>query len=348
MKDNPKELTSIAAIEPPEIPPAASEPTRAQLKIIQAAAALKADPDTGTPVFMPRFLVQCTLPHQDPGNVPVWQRHNNEFTLSLQPGYDIDGECIGYPYGLIPRLLLIWMVTEAKRTANRRLSLGSNYSTFLATLGLEPKGRGKRSDAKRFKEQTRRLLNTRIMFHKRISKTVASEGKLYLIEGEGMEDRQIASSYELWWNISGDEHHHELWESFVELGPDFFAAIMESVVPFKLEAVAVLGRSALAIDLYILCVYLGYYLSLKGLSKHMLTWHMLNQQLGAAYEDMDNLKKAVISVLPQIKLAHPGLRLQVKKGKTATKKNGIVRGGIEIYASAPAVKPRIPMNLEVR
>lgn len=342
MTDNPLGLQSIATIQPPTVPPAQKAPTRAQLKLIKRAELLK-DQETGTPVFLPRFLVQCTLPHHDPGNVPIWQRHNNEFTLSLQPGYDGNGECIGYPYGLMPRLVLIWMVTEAKRTSSRRLSLGSSLTQFLTQLGLDVESRGKRSDAKRLTEQVRRLFNTRMLFHKRIQGNRAKNGRLHPLEGEAMQDRQIASSYELWWHA----HSESLWESYVELGSDFFAAIMESTVPFRLEAVAMLRRSTLSLDMYILAVYLGYYLTLKGVKKHTLTWEMLNQQLGANYGDIDDLKGAVKKIVPRIKLAHPGLRMRVKQGQGGKNKK-YVAGGLEIYASAPAIKPREPQQLEAQ
>src|ERR1019366_51124 len=72
-------------------------PTRAQLELIEAAVAIREQPDAAERAFMARQLVQCTLPHANPGNVPVWKRTSGNMTLALQPGVDLDTEeSIGY------------------------------------------------------------------------------------------------------------------------------------------------------------------------------------------------------------------------------------------------------------
>ena len=38
--------------------------------------------------FLARQLVQATLPHSDPGDVPVWTRTNGRLTLVVRPYYD--------------------------------------------------------------------------------------------------------------------------------------------------------------------------------------------------------------------------------------------------------------------
>ncbi len=64
---------------------------------------------------MARQLVQCTLPHSDPGDTPIWTRTNGNLTLVIQPHIDRQTRKAMYPYGSIPRLFLFWLVTEAKR-----------------------------------------------------------------------------------------------------------------------------------------------------------------------------------------------------------------------------------------
>ena len=59
--------------------------------------------------FMARPMVQVTLPHRDPGNVPSFARSAGDFRLIIQPLIDEkNGEAINYgiPYGSIPRLVL--------------------------------------------------------------------------------------------------------------------------------------------------------------------------------------------------------------------------------------------------
>ena len=84
--------------------------------------------------FMARMLVQTTLPHSaQPGK--QYTRTDGDVTLSIT---DLGGA--GLPYGAYPRLILIWMTTEAVRTGNRRLELGRSLSSFMAQLGLQCTG----------------------------------------------------------------------------------------------------------------------------------------------------------------------------------------------------------------
>lgn len=95
-------------------------PTRAQQNLIEVAAMIHVAPDAAERAFMARQLVLCTLPHSDPGDVPLWKRTSGNSALAIQPGVDVDTEkSIGYPFGTIPRLLLFWITTEVQRTKNR-------------------------------------------------------------------------------------------------------------------------------------------------------------------------------------------------------------------------------------
>ena len=90
--------------------------------------------------FLARQLIQVTLPHRDPGDIPVWTRRNGELTLILtRTDIDDAGVLIGYPYGNMPRLLLYWINSEAVRTKSKHLELGSNLSRFMTELGLNPR-----------------------------------------------------------------------------------------------------------------------------------------------------------------------------------------------------------------
>jgi hypothetical protein len=143
--------------------------TRPHLELLDAAEAIRLDPDKVEAAFMARQLVQATLPHKNPGNVPLWARTNGNLALTIQPGQG-DGKLLGYPYGTIPRLLLVWMTTEAVKTKNRRLELGNSLTAFMRELGLNPDNGGtgaKRSDARRLRDQMQRLFQARISFNQK-------------------------------------------------------------------------------------------------------------------------------------------------------------------------------------
>src|SRR6516162_2708254 len=104
--------------------------TPSQEKLLDAATVIRLDPDAVERAYMARQLVQCTLPHRNPGNdKPAWSRQNGKLTLVIQPGWDgRENASIGFPYGSIPRLLLFWVITEAVQTKKRRLELGDNLA----------------------------------------------------------------------------------------------------------------------------------------------------------------------------------------------------------------------------
>ena len=127
----------------------AREVTPAKQKLLDAAGAIRQNPEEAEAAFLARQLVQCTLPHSNPGKVEAWKRTNGNLTLVIRAGWDSEkDQSIGYPYGSLPRLLLFWVTTEAIRTKSRRLALGHSLSEFMRVVGLDPyTGGGKRSDS---------------------------------------------------------------------------------------------------------------------------------------------------------------------------------------------------------
>src|ERR1700674_760192 len=111
--------------------------TPAQRKLLDLSAKIFDEPATRQDAaYLPRELVQVTLPHKNPGSVPLWKRANGNLTVGIQPGMNLNtGESYGYPYGTVPRLLLFWITTEAVRTKSRRLELGNSLRGFMADLG---------------------------------------------------------------------------------------------------------------------------------------------------------------------------------------------------------------------
>jgi hypothetical protein len=143
--------------------------TAAQRKLLDLSAKIFDEPATReNAAYLPRELVQVTLPHKNPGNLPLWKRANGNLTVGIQPGMNLNtGESYGYPYGTVPRLLLFWITTEAVRTKSRRLELGNSLRGFMADLGLNSSNGSsgaKRSDARRLRDQMLRLFRARLSF----------------------------------------------------------------------------------------------------------------------------------------------------------------------------------------
>jgi hypothetical protein len=292
--------------------------TSQQMKLISAAVEIgKQSPDEIEPAFMAWQLVQATLPHTDPGDVPSWWRKNGALTLTVTPGYDAD-KCLGYPYGIIPRLLLFWIVTEAIRTKSRRLELGTSLAKFMRELGLDPERGGKRSDASRLREQMIRLFRASISFS--MDKI---EGRKC---GMGWLNMQVAPDGVLWWDEKTPEQPC-LFGSWIELSDKFFDAICSAPVPVDMKALHALKRSPLALDLYAWTSYAAF-AATRAEQARFVSWELLMRQLGCDYSNADDFRRKAKAALRKIKVIYPGLKI------------GDAQGGIEVLPGASAVRPK--------
>ncbi len=62
-----------------------SSPSPAMKRILDAADEIKAEPNAAELTFMARALVPATLPHSDPGDVPIMGCTNGRLFLTIQP-----------------------------------------------------------------------------------------------------------------------------------------------------------------------------------------------------------------------------------------------------------------------
>ena len=140
----------------------------------------------------------------------------------------------------IPRLILIWMTTEAVRTRSRELELGSSLSSFMAQLGLQATG-GHWGTIPRFRDQMQRLLGCAIStrWSEEANGQAHSAGNNLL----------LADSFNLWWTPQKLAATMPA-KSSVTLSANFFDQVVEAPVPLDLRAIRALKRSPLALDLY--------------------------------------------------------------------------------------------------
>jgi hypothetical protein len=301
---------------------AAAPLTRSQTEFINAATIIRMNPGDAEAVFMARQLVQCTLPHSNPGNkLPLWRRNNGSLTLAIQQGYDSEtGNAVGFPYGVIPRLLLFWITTEALRTKDRRLELGHSLAYFMREVGLDPNtGGGKRGDARRLQDQMRRLFKATISFHQTMEEPYR--------QGERWLDMQIAPEAELWWDAR-DPEQGTLWGSYVILGEYFYKAITGAAVPVDMRVLRAIKRSPLALDLYAWATWRVFKLS----KSVFIPWEGLMRQIGGEYERPDNFVQKAKASLRKIRACYPALKLDFTKG------------GMLLHPSLTAIAPAPKRN----
>lgn len=307
-------------------------PTEARLVdasvIIYGEGATKKDA-----AFIARELVQVSLPHRNPGAMPIWTRSNGNITLAIQPGVDISsGKSFGFPYGTIPRLLLFWMTTEALRNKDkenpRRLNLGNSLKDFMLELGLNPENgsRGaKRSDARRLNDQMLRFFNSMISFQ--------GEGEIGDRTITARRNMVVAEDIVFWWDTKNFAQA-SLWGSYVELGQRFHEAITAAPVPVDARALRALKNSALALDLYSWLTYEAFRASRSG-KPRFETWEQMRSHIGGNYGRIDNFYAKVHAAIRKIESVYPGLRL------------GSRQGGIEVLPeSLTAMQPRPSVTID--
>jgi hypothetical protein len=237
--------------------------------------------------YMARVLAQVTLPHSRPSGTE-YVRRNGDFSLRILAPSEP-----GLPYGGVPRVVLAWLTTEAVRTRERRVVLGSNLSGFMTQLGLVPTG-GRWGTIPRLQNQLKRLFTSRI---------------LYTYDGKNSfrsASLDVATESQLWWDPK-DPNQQGLFQSTVTLGESFFNEIIERPVPVDVATLRALRRSPLALDLYVWMTYRNSYLDRPV----NVPWEALHGQFGADYRLMRQFKFYATAALRKVHSAYPEARFEV-------------------------------------
>ena len=278
---------------------------------------MEPNPTEQDKAFLTRQLVQVTLPHSSPGNVPIWKRKNGNLTLAIRPGWDHKkDEPIGYPFGSIPRLLLFWITTETLRTQSRKLELGVSLAGFMRDIGLDPStGGGRRGDSRRLQNQMERL------FRATISLEVTNQDSS--VSGKRWIDMQVATEGEMWWNFK-NPGQSTLFGSWIELGEKFYDAIVTSPVPLDKRVLKALKRSPLALDLYAWATYKTFSLTQQNKKEQFIPWRSFMNQLGADYSNPMDFKRKAKQVFKKVQHVYQGLELEdveggfiIRRGRTS-------------------------------
>ena len=262
-------------------------------QVHQLVTAREADPDRG---FMARTMALCSLPRSNPGNRLQYKRVNGPFTLIMYSSGETK-----LPFGNFPRLILAWVSTEAVRTQNRVLILGSSLAKFMRELGVYSSGGG--NVHTKLRNQMKRLFGCTVQL------TYKEEN------GEATVNTVIADRTEFWWNERKPDQS-SLWDSKIELSEKFFNEIIRHPVPLDMNTLKALKRSSLGLDLYLWLVYRTFPLR----APQQITWKQVYRQFGsdpAKASDnvtVQNFRREVLRELKKIKLAWSGLNYTTAPG----------------------------------
>jgi hypothetical protein len=251
--------------------------------------------------FTTSTLAQTMLPHRDPGDIPAYIRQAGNLTLTIQPQI-VPNEKGGYknygiPYGTVPRLLLLWLLSEAVVSRSREIPLGDSLTGFMKNLDMVPTG-GKWGTIGRLKEQVRRLFSAKFSF---INPTP---------HGEHLANITIVDEYYLFWH-EYDPNQGTIFQSKVILTEKFFNELLRAPVPLDLRIVKILKQSPLALDIY---TWLTYRMSYLNKPSAPIPWDLLSMQFGSDYKAVRDFKINFLKTLHKVIDFYPATTKPTEKG----------------------------------
>lgn len=273
----------------------------------------QADDVVGDLAYTPSLFAQLCLPYRNPGDVGRWVRTNGLMTLTVRPGEWFDPKTgedkVGYPYGVLPRLIVLWMATEAKRTGRRELVLGPSLTAFMGKLiiGRDPgrpsrsRGGGPTGSLTRMGDQLRRMLTATVTIRDRRDLGGVTEHRSAVFS--------FASESRLWWSQDAGAADRPLWESTVTLSEPFFEAIASGAIPLPTGALVDLRArtsSPLALDIY---VWLAHRLHRVKGSTPPIAWSDLAVQFGGDYTHVRQFRAQFLKELAQVLAVYRAARV---------------------------------------
>jgi len=113
--------------------------TKADRLALEAAAAIMAEEASRIGITHAGFAM-TSLPHRRIED-SVWRRRGHLTTLLVESGRDNQGEFVGVPFGSVARMILLYLQTEAIRTASQEVELGPSMYAWMGRLGVPNGGR---------------------------------------------------------------------------------------------------------------------------------------------------------------------------------------------------------------
>lgn len=234
-----------------------------------------------TPSFLHSALCAMSLPVRRPANehAPII-RQDGQYTLVINPKPVVelvDGtqtvHSLGVPYGSLPRLVLIHIMTEAVRTKSRHIVLGQTFTDWMRRMGFRTISYGPRGSATLVKDQLDRLLACEWMIR---WDSDDDEGE----HAFGIKEIKLTNEY------AGVDRRNGSFLRDILMTEGFFEHLRQHAVPLNETAIRQIRDSATALDLY---TWLAYRLPrINPKRPATLSWQQLAVHFG---NDGRNIRK---------------------------------------------------------
>ncbi len=243
--------------------------------------------------YITSILACASIPHSNI-NKNFFKRSNGKTSLKIisDPEY-------GLPYGLIPRIIMIWLCTEVKFKKSKIIYLGKNQNDFIKKLGIIPTG-GINGSINRIKKQIMKL------FHSTISLTNENKNEHKFV------NLNIVDNGIFFWNKKNKNKLY--WNNKIVLSKKFFNEIKLTSLPIDLRVTNIL-RSSLAIDIYIWLTWRARMINKRvGI---IISWKKLKLQFGSNYcnssKGLFNFKREFIKQLKIVYFFYSNVNIRILK-----------------------------------
>lgn len=206
--------------------------------------------ETPSPSFLHSALCAMSLPVRRPADEhsPII-RQDGQYTLVISPKPVVETvngqQCLrslGVPYGSLPRLVLIHIMTEAVRSRSRHIVLGHNFTDWMRRMGFRTISYGPRGSATLIREQLDRLL--------------ACEWMIRWENTDEQGEREFAvKEIKLTNEYTGMDRSGGAFVRDIVMTEGFFEHLRQHAVPLNEHAIRQLRDSATALDLYTWLAY---------------------------------------------------------------------------------------------
>lgn len=217
----------------------------------------------------------------------------------------------GLPYGKYPRLIAIYLCTEAVKRRElpedeaRRIPLGASMQQFLHEIGVIGRANGGvRGSLSILHEQLRRLAATTIT----VEKIYEAGSESARMNRASIKNIGLFDSMDFW--VTPHPDQLALSEPYLELTAAFFREVTENPIPVDLGILKALGRSR-AIDVYLWATLKKFTLR----SDFTLSWDQAQRQFGPEVPDTArgraDFKKEIGKTVERIRELWPDAGLDV-------------------------------------
>lgn len=278
------------------------------------------------PSFLHSALCAMSLPVRRPVDetAPII-RQDGQYTLAITPRPVLQPTAgqqrmvvLGVPFGSLPRLVLIHIMTEAVRTRSRHIVLGTSFTDWMRRMGFRTVSYGPRGSATLIRQQLDRLLACEWMIR-------------WDHQNAGGEQEFAVKEVKLTNDYAGVNARNGGFSREILLTEGFFEHLREHAVPLDENAIRQLRDSATALDLY---TWLAYRLPRIGKERPaLLSWTQLAVHFGNEGRNIRKFRQTIRDAWERhVSAVYPEARAEFGTA------------GVRLHASPPPLQRR-PVRL---